>query len=144
MIEPAMEKLDREYKGKVEILKINADENLDLLQALRISGIPTLLAYNGDQEITRTTGAQSLKSLERLFEAAATGSAPIRKKGLSVTDRMIRALVGIAFLGLIWANGFSFLWLALAGIFLFSAVYDRCPIWKALTSRVSQLVEQRK
>ncbi len=144
MIEPALEQLGREYKGKVEVLKINADENLDLLQALHIRGIPTLLAFNGDQEITRSTGALPLKSLERLFEAAQTGAAPIRKKGLSITDRMIRAAIGAAFLGLILVNGFSFLWIALAGIFLFSAVYDRCPIWKAVTARVSQLVEQRR
>jgi thioredoxin len=43
MIEPVMDKLDIEYAGRVDVWKINADEQPEVLRSLRIYGIPLWL-----------------------------------------------------------------------------------------------------
>jgi thioredoxin 1 len=79
-IEPVIHKLGTDYESRVDVWKVNADEQPDVLRSLRIFGIPTLVAFRDGQEI---------------------------------------ALVAI--LGLVVA---------------FTAVYDRCPIYRAVTSKV--------
>jgi thioredoxin len=55
-IAPIIERLGQEYSGQVEVWKVNADEEPDLLRSLRIYGIPTLIAFHAGQEIGRRTG----------------------------------------------------------------------------------------
>jgi len=42
-IEPMLKSLDKEYAGRVDVWRVNADENQEVLRALRIYGIPTLV-----------------------------------------------------------------------------------------------------
>ncbi|HMN62095.1 MAG TPA: thioredoxin domain-containing protein, partial [Anaerolinea sp.] len=41
---PNLEKSAKEFSGRVDLLKINADDHPELLRELRIFGIPTILA----------------------------------------------------------------------------------------------------
>ncbi|NWG18232.1 MAG: thioredoxin [Chloroflexi bacterium] len=43
MVAPTLEKLAKEYAGKVRIAKVNVDENPGLSQAFRIMSIPTIM-----------------------------------------------------------------------------------------------------
>lgn len=54
---PRLENLDSQY-GDVEFVKINVDENRDFAVAQGIRSVPTVIIFNGEQEITRITGAQ--------------------------------------------------------------------------------------
>lgn len=140
-IEPSLRRLAEEYDGRVDLWKINADENRELVQALKIYGIPTTLVFQGEREIMRTTGAQPQSSLAKMFEAALSGE-PVQKAGISLSDRVIRVALG---LGLVLVTLFthqSILWYALGGIILFTAVYDRCPIWQALSPHLSRLIKR--
>jgi len=137
-----MKRLEHTYADRVDVWRINADEQPDLLRQLRVYGIPTLIAFQGGQEIARQTGAQSQPSLARLFEAALSGERPV-KAGLSWIDRLVRLVIGTALVVLAYLGNFAGIYLALAvvgGGVMFSAIYDRCPIWKAITSRVSELL----
>ena len=58
-IEPAIEQLSQEYSGRVDVWKVNADEETNLLRSLHVYGIPTLIAFHAGQEIGRHTGATS-------------------------------------------------------------------------------------
>jgi hypothetical protein len=47
-------------------------------------------------------------------------------------------------IGLAYTGGFSGLYLLLAGLggaVMFSAVYDRCPIWQAIAPRLRALLK---
>ena len=43
MLAPTLEKLQKEYKGKIQIFKVNTDDNPEVSQAFGITGIPALL-----------------------------------------------------------------------------------------------------
>ncbi len=139
MIEPVMKKLGAEYKDRVDVWKINADDQPDLLRSLHIYGIPTLVVYHDGQEVARRTGASSPGALAALFEAALSGDIPARS-GLGMAHRLLRLVLGTALLMIAFQGHFSGFYLVLAGagaLVLFSAVYDRCPIYKGISRRVS-------
>lgn len=140
-IEPGLKRLGQEYAGRVDVWKVNADEQPALLRELRVYGIPTLVVFQGGQEITRRTGAQSPGALQKLFEAALSGKPPV-STGMRLFDRLLRAGSGLALMWLGYFEVASMMGLVLAGLgglILFSAVHDRCPIWQALSPRLSAL-----
>jgi thioredoxin len=139
---PRVEQLGKTYAGRVDVWKINADEQPEVLQALRIYGIPTLMAYHQGVEVTRRTGAASPAALAGLFEAALAGVKPA-STGPTALDRVLRLGAGATLLGLaVWWGlaGINLFWAGLGAVILFSAVYDRCPIYKAVSARVSGLL----
>ena len=143
-IEPMLKRLDQEYKGAVDVWRVNADEEQQLLRSLKIYGIPTLIAFNQGEEVARQTGVGSLPSMMSLFEAAQSGQKPA-KKGISGLDRILRIGIAIALFFLAYSGGFKsfYLWMAiLAGVALFSAVYDRCPIWKVISSKLGDWIKR--
>jgi thioredoxin len=82
-IQPAIEKLSQEFSGQVDVWKVNADEEPELLRSLRIYGVPTLIAFHAGQEIGRRTGVASAEELHSLFEAALSGNRPVRVESAS-------------------------------------------------------------
>ena len=142
MIEPMLKNIGKDYAGQVDVWKVNADEHPELLRQLRIYGIPTLIGFHTGQEVARQTGVGTPASLENLFVAAQSGVRPTGPTGLTWIDRVIRVAIGLALFLLAYTGGFSGIYLfiaALGGVALFSAVYDRCPIWKAITTRLKAL-----
>jgi thioredoxin 1 len=140
-IQPAIQKLSQEYAGQVDVWKINADEQPDVLRSLNIFGIPTLIAFHNGQEVSRRTGAASAGVLASLFEAARSGVAPI-SQGPALLDRLLRLGGGAALIVLAYTGSFAGIYLilaALGGLILFSAVYDRCPIYKAISASIRAL-----
>jgi putative thioredoxin len=79
---PALEKLVREAKGAVRMVKINVDENQQLAQQMRIQSIPAVYAFFDGRPVDGFVGAvpeSQLKSfIQRLLQAAAgAGGAPV-------------------------------------------------------------------
>ncbi len=146
MIEPALKRLDGQYAGQVDVWKVNADEQPELLRQLRIYGIPTLVSFKDGREVARQTGVSSPQALAGLFEAALSGEKPLRR-GPALFDRLLRIAIGLTLLYLGYTGGFDGLYLfsaLLGGVTLFSAVYDRCPIWNALAPRLKTLLWPEK
>ena len=142
MIDPIMKRLGETYTGRVDVWKVNADEQPELLQKLRIYGIPTLVAFHQGEEVSRRTGAASQEMLATLFEAALSGEKPVQV-GPASLDRFLRLLAGAALFVLAIVNNFAGWYLLLAGVggmVAFSAIYDRCPIYKAVTGRLKALL----
>jgi thioredoxin 1 len=140
-IGPVVEKLGEEYAGRVDLWKVNADEQPDLLRALRIFGIPTLVVYHEGREVGRHTGATTAAALSALFESALTGEEP-QRNGPALADRFLRLGVGLALVGLAIISGRSGMSLLLAGlgaVIMFTAVYDRCPIYRMMSARLREI-----
>jgi thioredoxin len=141
-IGPVLEKLGEEYAGRVDLWKINADEQPDLLRSMHIYGIPTLVAYHDGREVGRRTGAASATVLSSLFVSALTGEKS-EPSGLEPMDRLLRLGAGLALVGLAILSGLSGLHLVLAGIgalIMFTAVYDRCPIYRMVSARLKEIL----
>lgn len=72
MIAPTLEKLAREYAGRVRIAKLNVDENPRTQAQYQVQGIPTLLLVKNGRVVDRIVGAlpeaQLRSQLERLLK----------------------------------------------------------------------------
>ena len=141
MIKPILEKLAKEYEGRVDLWQINADDNQDLLRELKVYSIPTLIVYHDGKETLRQVGAKPASALQSMFETLAAGGVPT-PAGISTADRFVRLTAGLALASFGWLNGTNWIFLILGGALMFSAVYDRCPIWKALTTQCKKLTSR--
>src|SRR5215469_7768925 len=54
---PALEKVVRDAKGAVKLVKINIDENQEIARQLRIQSIPTVYAFKNGQPVDGFMGA---------------------------------------------------------------------------------------
>jgi len=141
-MQPAFEQVSHKYAGQVDVLKLNADESPEVLKALGVMSIPTVIAFAGEKEIMRRMGVQTVEMLDVLFDSALHQRKPDIMPPAPV-DRVIRSAGGLALivLGLAW--GQSWLWVAVGGVLLFSAFYDRCPIYRALVPRLKALFQRQ-
>jgi thioredoxin 1 len=57
MVAPTLEKLAREYSGKLLVAKVNTDENPKWAGDYQVTGIPTMLLVSGGKVVHRQVGA---------------------------------------------------------------------------------------
>jgi thioredoxin 1 len=57
MVAPILDKLAKEYAGKVVIAKVNTDENPEWAGKYGVQGIPTMLFIAGGKVVHRQVGA---------------------------------------------------------------------------------------
>lgn len=62
-MDPILEELEKELKGKVTIEKINVDENQELTSKYGVMSIPTYIVLKDDKELDRVIGATSKENL---------------------------------------------------------------------------------
>lgn len=55
---PVLESIQNNYDG-VEFVKVNVDENIDLAISMGVRSVPTVILFNGKEELYRTTGANA-------------------------------------------------------------------------------------
>jgi thioredoxin 1 len=135
MIKPILEKLTDEYKDMVEFLPIDADTSRDVLEHFQVIGIPTVLTVRNGNVVGRVTGAQNEAGYRAMFDALAEGKEV--KIPMSAFTRMLRLGAGVLLVMLGVSTG-NWLVLGIGGIVAFLGVYDRCPIWRALTGMLQR------
>lgn len=67
-MEPILEKLKNQFKGKVAIERVNVDEAKSLTKSIKITGLPVVAIYRNGIEIKRVTGFQSEQDLLNLLQ----------------------------------------------------------------------------
>ena len=142
MVKPILEKLAKQYAGRVDLWQVNADDSQELLQELKIYGIPTLIVYRDGEEMQRHVGAKPANVLSALFGKLASGEeiTPNTSAGLTSTARVLRLGLGLAVAAAGWVYyQVNWFMIVFGVLIMFSAVYDRCPIWRALTSQFKKL-----
>lgn len=65
---PILADLADEY-AEVRVVKVNADENRQVMEQLAVRGLPTLLLFSDGQECARLVGTQSKTRLAALLDA---------------------------------------------------------------------------
>jgi thioredoxin 1 len=63
MIAPILDEVDKDYAGKLQIAKIDADANQALLQKYGVRGIPTLMLFKNGGIAATKVGALSKSQL---------------------------------------------------------------------------------
>ncbi|MQL52162.1 thioredoxin [Desulfofundulus thermobenzoicus] len=68
MIAPVVEEIAEEYEGKVQVAKLNVDENQKTAADYRVISIPTLIVFKNGQELERSIGFKTKKELKAILE----------------------------------------------------------------------------
>jgi thioredoxin 1 len=58
MIAPVLEELAQEQTGKLQVAKLNIDENLDVTRRYEVMSIPTLILFKDGEPKVRLVGAK--------------------------------------------------------------------------------------
>jgi thioredoxin 1 len=69
MIAPILEDIDRDYAGRVQVAKINVDENQAVPQRFGVRGIPTLMLFRNGASIATSVGALSKSQLTLFLDS---------------------------------------------------------------------------
>lgn len=68
MIAPVVEELAGEYQGKVQVAKMNVDQNRNISAEFKINSIPTLIVFKGGSEVDRFVGFKTKKELKTILD----------------------------------------------------------------------------
>ena len=63
MISPVLEEIAEEQAGKIRIVKLNIDDNLDVTRRFEVMSIPTLILFKDGQPEVRLIGAKPKRQL---------------------------------------------------------------------------------
>jgi thioredoxin 1 len=63
-MEPMMEEIALGWQGKVKLIKIDVDDNVDLTMRYHVMGVPTIILFKNGEPQERLTGAQNRKKLQ--------------------------------------------------------------------------------
>ncbi len=67
-IAPVLEEIAQEYSGKIDIVKLNVDDNPEVVRTYRIMNIPTLNVFMDGQVVKSILGAKPKSALLRELE----------------------------------------------------------------------------
>lgn len=68
-LSPILEKLAKEYSGKIELVKIDVDQNPVIAKQLKIEGLPTLKMYKNGKEVWQYLGLTDEESLKEVIKS---------------------------------------------------------------------------
>ena len=68
MLTPVMEELAKEYEGKVEIVKLNVDNDNDFAREYGVMSIPTIISFKGDKVVAQSVGYKPKAEIEKLVK----------------------------------------------------------------------------
>lgn len=68
MIAPVIEEIASEFEGKVQVTKLNVDENQEIPASLKVISIPTLILFKDGQEVERSIGYKTKEELCNLLK----------------------------------------------------------------------------
>jgi thioredoxin 1 len=68
MIAPILDEISKTYEGKLQVAKMNVDENRDVPAKFGIRGIPTLMVFKGGELAATKVGALSKAQLTAFID----------------------------------------------------------------------------
>jgi thioredoxin 1 len=69
-MEPAIEEVAKEFEGKIDVAKLNVDENPEIAQQLDVMSIPTMMVFKNGQPVNRLVGLSTKERLTGAVSAA--------------------------------------------------------------------------
>ena len=68
MVGPALEQVAKIMADKVNVTKLNVDENQEIAMRYNVQSIPSLLLFKGGKELARTIGAAPKETYLKFIE----------------------------------------------------------------------------
>lgn len=68
MLGPIVDTLAEENKEKLDVAKLNVDDNQSIAAKYGVRGIPTLIFFKNGQEVKRIVGAQGKPQLQKVID----------------------------------------------------------------------------
>ena len=68
MVGPVIEELAKEYEGKIEVGKLNVDENQKMAQKYGVMSIPTVIIFKNGKEGRKQIGFPGKETYQKLIE----------------------------------------------------------------------------
>jgi thioredoxin 1 len=68
MLAPVLDDLAEEFEGKINIVKINADAEPDVLAKYAVRGLPTMMVFKEGKSVDVAVGAQSYSTVKKFIE----------------------------------------------------------------------------
>jgi thioredoxin 1 len=69
-MEPTLKELSTEFEGKVDIAKLNVDENPELAQSLDVMSIPNMVMFKNGKPVDRIIGLTAKDKVASVMTAA--------------------------------------------------------------------------
>jgi thioredoxin 1 len=69
MIAPILEEVSRDYDGRIQVAKLNVDDNNEMASRYGIRGIPTLMLFKGGEVVATKVGALSKSQLTQFLDS---------------------------------------------------------------------------
>lgn len=68
MLSPTVDEIAAAHVGKLKVVKMNVDENINSPGRYNIRGIPTLLVFKGGQMVEQIVGAVPKDQIEKILQ----------------------------------------------------------------------------
>src|ERR1700674_2572168 len=68
MLAPTVAEIARDYAGRLKVVKLNVDENVNSAGRYNIRGIPTLLIFKGGQVADQIVGAVPKEQISKIVD----------------------------------------------------------------------------
>ena len=68
MLAPTVAEIADDYSGKLKVVKLNVDENVNAPGRFNVRGIPTLLIFKGGQVADQIVGAVPKEQITKVLE----------------------------------------------------------------------------
>ncbi len=68
MIAPIIDEISNEYEGKIKVVKLNTDENMQTASEYQISAIPTLLFFKNGKVVKELVGVLPKEEIKKVIE----------------------------------------------------------------------------
>jgi thioredoxin 1 len=68
MIAPILDEMSKDYGERLQIAKLNVDDNPQVPAKFGIRGIPTLMLFKGGQKVAELTGARPKRELAAFID----------------------------------------------------------------------------
>lgn len=96
-MQPHLDAAAADFSDTVDLVRVNAADNPDVVRMLRVMGTPTLIGVHRGVEVFRFTGRRSRAELDDLFRAIAVGA---DATGLGGQDAVLRIGTGVVLVGI--------------------------------------------
>ena len=130
---PILEDLGQEYDGEVRFLAVDVDTSPEIVKKYKVMSIPSVIAFRAGKVVAQVTGAQNKAYYKEMFHSLANDAAFQPK--VSSSDRLVRLTAGLLF-GIMGIALRNWILIGIGGLIGFWGVYDRCPVWAAITRRL--------
>ena len=87
---PLLERLVKQFAGKVKLVKINVDENQELAQQFRVQSIPAVYGFKGGRPFDGFMGAVPDSQVKQFIERLVGGGSPL-DDALAEADTLAKA-----------------------------------------------------